>query len=289
VELANNDGEKSPPRKWLTPEDVDTITGKFACVDVLRKGKLLCMVLQRVESKSDKNASMKSESKTRSSSTKYLFLHMGMTGRIAAPGVACKFAEGPSNDGSVFPPPYTYLLLRSGSHQVAFADSRKFGSALLRDSTAEMDALAPDALHTLLGVSSSSSSQQQRLVAAAILPKLAGQSTAIKPLLMDQKRAMSGVGNWVADEVLYQCEMHPDQTHLTVEQAASLCDKLRDILSTAVDRLKDDLDFPEEWLFHYRWTKKKASKDHMGRPLAFIVRGSLADGVPVREADHLWI
>jgi formamidopyrimidine-DNA glycosylase len=89
---------------------------------------------------------------------------------------------------------------------------------------------------------------------------------------MDQKRAVSGVGNWVADEVLYQCEIHPDQTYLTMDQARGLCGTLRTILAVAVDRLRKGEDFPEEWLFHYRWSKKKASKDHRGRPLTFVVR-----------------
>jgi formamidopyrimidine-DNA glycosylase len=264
----------NPPRKWLTADDVQTITNRYYCADVLRKGKLICMVL-RAMSGGDEGAPTK-KSKSNASSApdaelKYLYLHMGMTGRIAAPGRACRFLEGvKDDDGTVFPPSHTYLVLKAGQYQVAFADPRKFGSASLSDDTAAMDVLAPDALHTLQSAQSDPS-----VLVEAILPKLEQQSMAIKPLLMDQKRVVAGVGNWVADEVLYQCEMHPDQNYLSTEQAQELCDALFHILSTAVDRLHNDQEFPEQWLFHYRWTNKKAAKDHKGRTLTFVVRFAL--------------
>lgn len=267
VELAKD----NPPRKWLTADDVQTITNRYYCADVLRKGKLICMVLRAMNG--DEGAPTR-ESKSNASSAphdgtvKYLYLHMGMTGRIAAPGRACRFLEGvKDDDGTVFPPSHTYLVLKAGQYRVAFADPRKFGSAILSDDTAAMDVLAPDALHTLQSAQSDPS-----VLVEAILPKLEQQSMAIKPLLMDQKRVVAGVGNWVADEVLYQCEMHPDQTYLSSEQAQELCDALFRILSTAVDRLHNDQEFPEQWLFHYRWTNKKAAKDHKGRTLTFVVR-----------------
>jgi formamidopyrimidine-DNA glycosylase len=281
-------GTSAPPRRWLDPGEAEAVSGRYGCADVLRKGKLLCLVLRRIDHNDEESKKSKSKSKINKksgkdgaaesgaappSSTLYLYLHMGMTGRIASPGVACKFAEGPSDDGSVFPPPHTHLILRCGGRHpqhdhavVAFADPRKFGSALLRRGTDEMDALAPDALEALRGDASPPSSYE------SIVSRIAGQSTPIKALLMDQKRAVSGVGNWVADEVLYQCRMHPDQAHLTLAEAEALCEKLLSILSTAVDCLADGRDFPPEWLFPYRWTKKKASKDHKGRSLTFIVR-----------------
>jgi formamidopyrimidine-DNA glycosylase len=259
----------NPPRKWLSADDVQAITRTYFCADVLRKGKLICMVLR--EMSGDDSTPKKSKTKAASApdgNVKYLYLHMGMTGRIATPGKACRFLEGvKDDDGTVFPPSYTYLLLKAGPYQVAFSDPRKFGSAILSDDTAAMDALAPDALHTLQRAQSDPS-----VLVETILPKLEQKSMAIKPLLMDQKRVLAGVGNWVADEVLYQCEMHPDQNFLSTEQAQALCDALFRILSTAVDRLDNDLEFPEEWLFRYRWTNKKAAKDHKGRSLTFVVR-----------------
>jgi formamidopyrimidine-DNA glycosylase len=261
----------NPPRKWLSADDVQAITRAYFCADVLRKGKLLCMVLRGMSF--DDAAPKKSKAKVASApdgKVKYLYLHMGMTGRIAAPGKACRFLEGvKDDDGTVFPPSHTYLLLKAGQYQVAFSDPRKFGSAILSDDTAAMDALAPDALHTLQSAQSDPS-----ILVETILPKLEQKSMAIKPLLMDQKRVLAGVGNWVADEVLYQCEMHPDQNFLSTEQAQSLCDALFRILSTAVDRLDNDQEFPEEWLFHFRWTNKKAAKDHKGRTLTFVVRSA---------------
>jgi formamidopyrimidine-DNA glycosylase len=264
VELARD----NPPRKWLSADDVQAITRTYFCADVLRKGKLICMVLRAMSGSDAPKSSKAKAASAPDGNVKYLYLHMGMTGRIATPGKACRFLEGvKDDDGTVFPPSHTYLLLKAGPYQVAFSDPRKFGSAILSDDTAAMDALAPDALHTLQSAQSDPS-----VLVETILPKLEQKSMAIKPLLMDQKRVLAGVGNWVADEVLYQCEMHPDQNFLSTEQAQSLCDALFRILSTAVDRLDSDQEFPEEWLFHYRWTNKKAAKDHKGRSLTFVVR-----------------
>lgn len=245
----------NPPRKWLNVDEVRALSNRFICSSVLRKGKLLCMVLQKLGS----------ARKAPVECCKYLYLHMGMTGRLSAPNRRCRL-ENVQDDGSAFPPSHTYLLLESSDYKVAFSDPRKFGSAHLSDDLSSFDALAPDALHALQERDNSS------LWSESILPKLIHQSTGIKALLLDQKRALSGVGNWVADEVMYQVAMHPDQSHLTEVQARELCDRLFDILSTAVERLKHDQEFPEEWLFGYRWTNKKAGIDAQGRPLKFIVR-----------------
>ena len=89
------------------------------------------------------------------------------------------------------------------------------------------------------------------------LDQLVNQSIGIKSLLLDQRRAVSGVGNWVADEVLYQIQMHPDQAYLTRTQAVHLLDTLVDILTQAVHCLELNHPYPSTWLFPYRWVKAK--------------------------------
>eukprot|EP00540_Astrosyne_radiata_P004734 CAMPEP_0116845370 /NCGR_PEP_ID=MMETSP0418-20121206/13224_1 /TAXON_ID=1158023 /ORGANISM="Astrosyne radiata, Strain 13vi08-1A" /LENGTH=262 /DNA_ID=CAMNT_0004476463 /DNA_START=246 /DNA_END=1034 /DNA_ORIENTATION=- len=142
--------------------------------------------------------------------------------------------------------------------EACFSDPRKFGSAFLSERLEEgFGPLAVDALEFAKDEDGHVQWENQRL--------------RIKTLLLDQNRIVSGVGNWIADEVLYQSEMHPDQTHLTKTQARRLHSKLDTILTTAVDCLDEHKDFPEEWLFHVRWSKrKKKVMDFHNRPVQFV-------------------
>ena len=187
----------------------------------------------------------------------------GMTGSIRSPGKPMGWGhEGRDAkddcDSTTFPPKYAYLTLQTCNYKAAFCDPRKFGKSELRTDTAPFETLAPDAWQGS---------------ANAIVPHLIDQSTGIKALLLDQKRACAGVGNWVADEVLYQCRMHPDQAYLTAEEATTLVQSLQSILGTAVDCLAQHTPYPADWLFAYRWTKKKAGKDGQGKSITFVKSG----------------
>lgn len=256
-------GEKLP-RKWVSEEDVDAYnnTGKWCCTDVIRKGKLLCMVLE--------------ESKNKKKDKKFFFLHMGMTGRVVSKTMSCswghKYVSAEEDGKGNWPPRFTYLLLTSGSETVAFADPRKFGSCYFSDSLDDFfGPLAPD------GWTETKTLLQQTTMAAS--GGLANQRLGIKALILDQKRVVSGVGNWVADEVLYQCELHPDQSYLTDDQSLTVVQTLHSILETAVDCLNQGIPYPETWLFGFRWTKKKAGKDSKGRNLSFLTSGGRTSAI----------
>lgn len=111
---------------------------------------------------------------------------------------------------------------------------------------------------------------------------LMGHTLGIKALMLDQKRCLSGVGNWIADEVLYQSRIHPDQNYLTAAQSSLLLTKLKEILKVAVDGdLKEDL--PEEWLFNFRWSKGKSKKsvitDYYGKNISFVTSGGRTSAI----------
>ena len=57
----------------------------------------------------------------------------------------------------------------------------------------------------------------------------------IKPRLMDQK-LMEGVGNWIADEILYQSKIHPESLiqKLTNADFEVMYQKMQEVLKTAV-------------------------------------------------------
>lgn len=208
---------------------------EYSVKDVLRKGKLLRIELE-CQGRDDK----------------HLYLHMGMTGRISCPGRVLKLES--LKGGNVYPPPHTHLILKSNKHEVAFSDPRRFGRVVLRSATDdEFSELAPDAL-----------------AEKADFDGIVENTTAIKKLLLDQKRVVSGVGNWICDEVLYQAEIHPDQTMLTSSERDVIVENLNFILETAVSRMEDEL--PADWLFHRRWDKRKGIgvKDAKGRPIKWI-------------------
>merc|ERR1712071_151787 len=104
-----------------------------------------------------------------------------------------------------------------------------------------------------------------------------GQARGIKALLLDQKAVLCGIGNWVADEVLYQSNIHPNQNYLTSKEVSTLQQSIPTILQTAVDCLIiHKTDYPSDWLFHQRWNKnqkKTTQKDCKGRVIEFIQAG----------------
>jgi formamidopyrimidine-DNA glycosylase len=249
LHLERSNLDKKPPRKFLSDDDILQInTQKYRLSNVLRKGKLLCMVLQNDQD------------------TKHLFVHMGMTGRISTPDYVPQLESLAGND---YPPPHTYMKFSSGSStEASFSDPRKFGFIQVGTIIGEeFDSLAPDALTDY---------EEHH---SRIIERLSDQSMGIKALLLDQKRAVSGVGNWVADEILYQIPMHPDQNYLTSEQASNLLERLHMILKVAVDCLKQRQEFPKNWLFHYRWNRKKATKDSKGRTVTFVTSGGRTSAI----------
>lgn len=246
-------------RITLTEED---LSAKYTCTDVLRKGKQLCLVLQRADDLI----------------TKYLYLHMGMTGRIRVDGVSENWGgkklngeevvsekQAPKGADSSFPPKYTHVMFKCNGFTACFCDPRKFGSCYFANDLSALDELAPDAIDCKDD--------------DAVVPKLSNQRLGIKAVLLDQKRAVSGVGNWVADEVLYQCHIHPDQSYLTEEQAATVWKTLQNVVSLAVNCLKNHTHYPESWLFHHRWTKKKAGKDAAGYNITFLTSGGRTSAI----------
>jgi formamidopyrimidine-DNA glycosylase len=79
----------------------------------------------------------------------------------------------------------------------------------------------------------------------------------IKAVLLDQS-LFAGVGNWIADEVLFQARLSPHRlaASLTGPEVARLRAKTIAIIKKAVAVHADYDRFPRTWLFHHRWGKK---------------------------------
>ena len=64
----------------------------------------------------------------------------------------------------------------------------------------------------------------------------------------------AGIGNWVADEVLYQAALHPEQpaNSLNEHQTSQLHHHLKSVPVTAIDADANSDNFPKDWLFHHK-------------------------------------
>jgi hypothetical protein len=80
-----------------------------------------------------------------------------------------------------------------------------------------------------------------------------------------------GLGNWMVDEVLYQSSLHPCTYTSTLEEAesAEILKNIYHVVKTAVKARKTGRTFPEDWLFHNRWSK--AQKKSLFPPFHFSI------------------
>ncbi|KAJ0603560.1 putative DNA-(apurinic or apyrimidinic site) lyase, DNA-formamidopyrimidine glycosylase [Helianthus annuus] len=101
---------------------------------------------------------------------------------------------------------------------------------------------------------------------------LSKKKVAIKTLLLDQS-FISGIGDWIADEVLYQAKIHPLQAAASIpkEACAALHMSLKEVIEHSVEVDAVSSHFPVEWLIHYRWCKKPGKIN--GMTIEFINAG----------------
>jgi len=266
----------TPPKIFPTDSDFEIIK-RCVVTNVERKGKLLRVVLLEQSSNSTTSSNQQQSDKKLN-----LYFHMGMTGRISCPDNIPSLESLTTSDS--FPPPHTHLILkvnkRSSSNNgmdqndnddltscVAFSDPRRFGTVSLGEPLSlQWEELAQDALMH--------NSQE-------FIQNISGQKKGIKSLLLDQRAVVSGVGNWIADEILYQCEIHPDQRFLTVDEATALSICLNKVLQTGIECLSLHQDYPLNWLFHHRWNKGKqgTQKDFNGKTIAYVQSGGRTSAI----------
>lgn len=95
---------------------------------------------------------------------------------------------------------------------------------------------------------------------AAILKK---RKAPIKAVLLDQK-LFAGVGNWIADEILFQAKVAPKRiaAQLSLEEVKQIRAKTLSVIKKAVSVQADYERFPKSWLFHHRWGKNQEARTH---------------------------
>jgi formamidopyrimidine-DNA glycosylase len=179
----------------------------------------------------------------------WLSVHFGMAGGLSTSrrsAVRLRSSRGRSQPG--WPPRFTRLLLRfDDGGALAIADGRRLGRIRLRRDPATESPIAGlgfDALHGL-----PSPARFRALVR--------GRAAPVKALLLDQSFA-AGVGNWIADEVLYQARIAPRRPvrSLSDSELDRLRRRLRSVVRQAVRVGADSDRFPRSWLFHRRWDRR---------------------------------
>ncbi|KAK7064671.1 Formamidopyrimidine-DNA glycosylase [Favolaschia claudopus] len=191
-------------------------------------------------------------------------LHFGMTGMIQIKGqLATYYKETPKTASTDWPPRFMKFILHlldteTGiTTQLAFLDARRLGRIRLCNSPLEEPPISELGFDPILSMPSLD--EFKRLVLKRSCP--------VKALLLDQSFS-AGVGNWVADEILYHARVHPEQrtNTLTKEQLEALHHQTSNVCATAVAVDADDTQFPENWLFKHRWGKGKKATHTLKLP-----------------------
>ncbi|KAI1174336.1 formamidopyrimidine-DNA glycosylase [Nemania sp. FL0916] len=218
-------------------------------------------------------------------------MHLGMTGWVHVRGeqtAYTKYAErAKGEDKDAWPPKYWKFHLETAESPavgVAFTDARRFGRVRLVDCPgAEIRSRSPLAENGPDPVV-----DRDRFTETYLREKMRGRHVPIKALLLDQAM-ISGIGNWVGDEVLYQAGLHPEQysDDFSDGEVAKLYRAVCDVCDVAVGHLGDSDKFPQDWLFHHRWGKGKkdaATKLPSGEKIIFVtVGGRTSCVVPSRQ------
>jgi len=163
----------------------------------------------------------------------------------------------------------------SGGMRVAFADARRFGRIRLQkhpEREAPISALGFDAL---LGLPPAE--ELGRLLARRKAP--------VKAVLLDQ-RVFAGVGNWVADETLFQSRISPHRpaASLSPAEVQRLRARLIAIVAKAVAVGADSDRFPRTWLFHRRWGRNAEARTSRAERIRHeTIGGRTAAWVPGRQ------
>jgi formamidopyrimidine-DNA glycosylase len=191
----------------------------------------------------------------------WLGIHLGMSGelRVEAPDYT--------------PAKHDHFILVQKRRQLVFNDPRMFGGVLF--------ATGPQPPGWWTRITPPILSREFTVEAVAAFLQRRGRAP-IKAVLLMQER-FPGIGNWMADEVLWRAAIHPRRPagSLTPAEVRTLHRECRRVCRLALDTiagkgryLPPDLNhhIPRSWLFWHRWedggrcprTKKPLVREEVG-------------------------
>ena len=191
-------------------------------------------------------------------------LHFGMTGWL-------EFYRRPEER----PRFWKLELSMDDGRRMAFRDARRFGRLRLQQDPENEPPIA------LLGFDALDDLPSARDLRA----HLARRRAPLKAVLLDQS-LFAGVGNWIADEVLYQAKLSPRRlaSSLTPAEVSRLRSRLRAVVRHAVKVGADSERFPSGWLFHRRWGRVAGATTHRAEAIVHeTIGGRTTAWVPTRQ------
>jgi formamidopyrimidine-DNA glycosylase len=170
----------------------------------------------------------------------WLGLHLGMTGELRVE--SADFAPGK----------HDHLVLRQAERALVFADPRLFGRvqfSLGTEAPAWWAKLPPELVSDAFTVEALGKFLQRRAKAPS------------KAVLLMQER-FPGVGNWMADEILWRAAIHPRRAagSLSAAETKVLYREIRWVCREALRIVGGSSgpnwgELPDTWLFNHRWEK----------------------------------
>jgi formamidopyrimidine-DNA glycosylase len=181
--------------------------------------------------------------RARESIRNWLGIHLGMTGTLR---VECPSFVAGKHD---------HLVLRQAEHSLILRDSRQFGRVRFHHGTD-----APGWWKD--GIPEIASSSFSYAFFNGFLQR--HRRAPIKAVLLRQE-GFSGVGNWMADEILWRAHIFPGRTAETLSEPERKV-LWRETRIVARQSLKilgmDDSHLPRNWLIHQRWNSTGVCPKH---------------------------
>jgi formamidopyrimidine-DNA glycosylase len=172
----------------------------------------------------------------------WLGLHLGMSGELGI------------KPPDYLPQKHDHLVLFTARHAFVFSDPRMFGRVQFHvgaDAPAWWTEIAPAIL-------------SQDFTIAAVTAFLKRRARApIKAVLLMQER-FPGIGNWMADEILWRAAIHPRRLAGSLKpiEVRALWRESRKVCRLALDTIAGkggspppdlNVGIPDSWLFNHRW------------------------------------
>ena len=203
--------------------------------------------------------------------------HLGMTGQFLTPDDGpLRLASSPKDLRHEWPPRFAKIhLWLSDGGELVMTNARRLGRIRLQHDPLRETPLSKLGFDPLTDMPSK----------LDFVAQIRSRDAVLKSLLLNQSFA-AGVGNWIADEVLYQAKIDPRRrgTSLTQAEAGRIHAKLRAIVVRACDVDADKDQLPKSWLFHRRWGRDANATTADGERIEHLdIGGRTTAWVPTRQ------
>ena len=176
----------------------------------------------------------------------WLGIHLGMTGKLSVA------------DANHVPGKHDHLILFQNDRALVFTDARQFGRVLIHKGK-ELPPWWAQIGPAVTSPRFTRDKMEGFLKRHGRLP--------IKGALLLQK-GFPGIGNWMADEILWRAGISPKRLaiSLTQSQILTLWKETRFVARVALEKIGPAFgDPPKGWLFHERWSPNGVCPKHKAK------------------------